>query len=226
MFELVAEGGQTFPVSKYVLAAQSMPLRSAATGPWSESQERKINLQDWDGETVERLVRFLCTSDYPNPLRTEPLSRIFLAHAKVYALAQYKDVEALKTLSLARLKSSLVNGNTIEPAAFIELARYVYSNTDSLEDTGEPMRQVVSEFAASNYENLQTEDMALLVREEVDFRFDLQAERKLYAERAERHAVEKRLKDARLEVENLKRKVALLEAEFGWTAPMYWGYRQ
>lgn len=63
-----------FHVHKDILTSQSQVFRAASTGIWKESTERKIDLEDWDGETVGRLVEFLYTGNYqyPNPEQISP----------------------------------------------------------------------------------------------------------------------------------------------------------
>lgn len=75
VFELLAQHGELrFLVHKDVLTSKSQPFRDAATGKWKEATERKIDLGDWDGDTVGRLVEFLYTGDYryPNPEPRSP----------------------------------------------------------------------------------------------------------------------------------------------------------
>lgn len=67
VYELVSSDKVSFFVHKDILISQSMPFRQAATGPWQEASERRILLNDWDTDTVARLVEFLYTSDYPYP---------------------------------------------------------------------------------------------------------------------------------------------------------------
>lgn len=75
VFELVASDDVRFFVNKSILASQSKPFRDATSGPWKEATERKIDLKDWDSDTVARLVEFLYTRNYdypdPTPLRSD-----------------------------------------------------------------------------------------------------------------------------------------------------------
>lgn len=87
---------------------------------------------------------------------------VLLAHARVYALAQYKDVTALRVLSLERLLMTLSSIHLYESclddhiaASIVGLLYYVYSHTDSPQNLEEPMRRVVSQFAALNFMALQ-----------------------------------------------------------------------
>lgn len=243
VFELSAQNGEKrFHVHKDVLISQSEPFRHAITGGWRETTERKINLNDWDGETVGRLVSFLHTGDYqypdpvpsagravverrvyrkfkPSPVkpRTDPsrpltpldecmgdfvlqdrgseadwrrlerfgpqddYKELLLSHASVYSLAQYKSVNVLRILALRRISLILLK---IDPLAaqpdshtvlgFIELVNYVYSNTDSLVNSEEPLRKLVSQFAALNLQALQTrQEMLDLMSDGGDFVNDI-----------------------------------------------------
>lgn len=246
MFELTAQNGEVrFHVHKDILISQSEPFRKAITGGWRESTERKINLDDWDGETVGRLVEFLYSGNYqyPDPVSSgkrvgvgrtiqrklkaprakrdgvgnspnRPLTPLdeclddfvpqghndeadwtrlecfdpqdsyketLLSHAKVYSLAQYKSVNALRTLALRRIFLILlkIDPLTLQPDSctvpnFIDLVNYVYSNTDSLVNSEEPLRKLVSQFAALNIQALQSrQEMTDLMSEGGDFVSDL-----------------------------------------------------
>lgn len=214
IFELEAQGGVRFFVHKDILAHQSQPFANATDGVWTESTERKINLEDWDAKTVGRLVQFLYTGDYKYPgyplseipeeptvkeqsapkspedselfpgtltpslervLGTSATPRItdstwlelvdtsnfdfeetLLAHAKVYALAHYKSITMLKALAQERLSSVLfalhpLNHNPHLPTNIVSLATYVYENTDSLANSAEPLRNIVSNFVVLNF---------------------------------------------------------------------------
>lgn len=102
-----------------------------------------------------------------------------LTHAKVYALAQYKDVTTLRSLSLERLLATLMTLGSVEHGSHIainvvELLGYVYSHTDAPTNYEEPMRRIVSQFAALNFPALQTrEEMMVLMSEGGDLVRDL-----------------------------------------------------
>lgn len=67
VFELVSRDNVRFFVHQDILTSQSKPFRQATTGPWQEASERKIVLNDWDTDTVARLVEFLYSNNYPYP---------------------------------------------------------------------------------------------------------------------------------------------------------------
>lgn len=226
IIELVAKNNGRFFVHEGILSHHSQQFKDATSGPWKESQERKILLQDWDEETVGRLVQYLYTGDYryPNPSLPEkppggvaetetekvpsapelgrtgaltpfaecvqgtawehpglPMTdaswlesvntvefdfeETFLAHAKVYTLAQYKSIVALKVLAHKRLSQTLLKlhplGRNPHLAANITtLSAYVYAHTDSLTSSEEPIRRIVSQYVALNFAAWQADPQA------------------------------------------------------------------
>lgn len=102
-----------------------------------------------------------------------------LSHAKVYALAHYKSVNLLRSLALKHLIATLSRISPIQPNSHItlnviDLVNYVYSHTDSLASSEEPLRRLVSQFAALNFTALYTKDeMAEFISEGGDFIKDL-----------------------------------------------------
>lgn len=246
VFELVANDDVRFFVHKDILASQSKPFREATSGLWKEAAERRIDLKDWDSDTVARFVEFLYIGNYgypdPTPLnpcpepaggdpepdqteevddasvldRDRPLTPledclrqslppdeeepitdserldpfdptnydfedILLAHAKVYALANYKSVDTLRTLALKQLLLTLLRLHPIQPASHISMnivdfVSYVYANTDYLSHSEEPLRKLTSHFIAHNFAAFQTEPRAVeLVAQGGDFVKDLMA---------------------------------------------------
>lgn len=250
VFELTAQGQLRFFVHKDILASQSQPFQNATSGVWKEGSERKIILEDWDGDTVGRLVEFLYTGDYqypdPEPVSLgdtspevsdegprhkppaslapqeissdsvvdlerplTPLNRclryglsdggggtdpkaleyfepshhdykeVLLVHAKVYALAHYKSVNLLRSLALKRLLMTLSRISPVQNSShialnIIDLVNYVYAHTDALASSEEPLRRLVSQFAALNFTALLSrEEMAEFIAEGGDFVKDL-----------------------------------------------------
>lgn len=91
---------------------------------------------------------------------------ILLAHAKVYALANYKSVDGLRTLALRRLMLTLSRLHPLRASSHVlmnvvELASYVYDNTDYLSNSEEPLRKLTSQFIALNFAAFQTEPRAV-----------------------------------------------------------------
>lgn len=102
-----------------------------------------------------------------------------LSHAKVYVLARYKAVDSLQILSFKRLVMRLSRINPIRtdsrlPLGVVDLVKYVYSHTDSLTSSKEPLRSLISQFAALNFTALQAKvEFAELTSEGGDFVNDL-----------------------------------------------------
>lgn len=153
---------------------------------------------------------FLYKGDYQSP-DTKPFLPLLLAHAKIYALAHYKDVKPLKALALHRLKAALVD-NAIEPEAIVELVRYVYLNTDSLRTGEEPMRRMVLYFVASN-RVLESSEMKLLLSEEGGLSREFVIEIKFYEQMVKKEDAQVGLEATRRELLALREKVRSLDQE-------------
>ncbi|KAL0633090.1 hypothetical protein Q9L58_008046, partial [Maublancomyces gigas] len=73
--EILAQSGEKkFFVHGDILAAQSEPLRKIVEGVQDGSTSQKIDLQEWDGDTVGRFVEFLYVGHYQAPSPTQPSS--------------------------------------------------------------------------------------------------------------------------------------------------------
>lgn len=108
---------------------------------------------------------------------------VLLAHAKVYAFAQHKGITALQAMSLERLQITLVSISSIRSGwhygitvNIVQLLEYVYSHTNSLKQSEEPMRRAVLQFAALNFQDLQTKEMGKLMSDGGDLVKDLMEE--------------------------------------------------
>ena len=117
-------------------------------------------------ETVEPWVRRF--EQDPSSLNFEAT---LLAHAKLYALADYMLLPALQAQAFDRLKAVLM---VISPPAYafysafrdsrlpianlpvignlLTLIQYVYANTTGLESKEEPLRELISTFIVLNYD--------------------------------------------------------------------------
>lgn len=110
------------------------------------------------------------------PLETHECSGVLFAHANVYALAQSLGIDDLQRIPYRYLAVILDSFKPIDPESHIatitiELLSHVYRNTRSLRD---PMRILVSQFAALNFPALQRMDqMKELVRQGGELVVDL-----------------------------------------------------
>jgi hypothetical protein len=98
----------------------------------------------------------LCNSGFYEASRNnDDFPDISMAHAKLYVLAQYTNTPALENDALEKLHKLLVQFTfSNDPHIFesvVGLIQYVYGNTNSLANSEEPMRRVVSTFCATHY---------------------------------------------------------------------------
>lgn len=100
---------------------------------------------------------------------------VFLAHAKIYAVARNLEVEDLCILALQRFLRTLVNIGPVPLGSvlvsnFVDLARFVYAVIAKDQD---PFKDLVSQFAALNFTSMQTPEMTKLIRGGGNFASDL-----------------------------------------------------
>ncbi|CUS12285.1 unnamed protein product [Tuber aestivum] len=60
----VEKGARTFYVHGDILSRSSRSFKSIVEGDWKESTNRRIDLEDWDADTVGRTIDYLYTGDY------------------------------------------------------------------------------------------------------------------------------------------------------------------
>lgn len=289
VWELTAEAGKRFLVHEGILASQSQRLRDIidAFTAAEPSPKREIPLDNWDADTVGRLVEYVYTGDYQSPdpqapstpsfTPTEsvqdannsresseeastqgqdeeeedsipapparpltPLSEcfapgpdpdqklsaadefaekyfdpsehdfeeVFLAHAKIFALAQEFEMHDLQTLAVQRLLRTFINIDFFQPdwpvaSNFVELARYTYGGNNHANND---LRHVVSQFAALNFTTLQTDEMKALIEESGRFARDLTAKvcRRLIIAEKTHNSERKELKELKLQMHAMK----------------------
>lgn len=188
--------------------------------------------------TLTPLVRPLtplseCFPDGPDPLRKSSAAEtfaakyfdpsehdfeeVFLAHAKIFALAWEFDVEALQKLAVQRLLRTFINIDSFQPdwpvaSNFVELARYAYCGNNPADND---LRKIVSQFAALNFTALQTDEMKVLIEQSGGFARDLTAKvcrRLIIAEKdrdheqKEREGLKLRLRSTKTELKEEREK--------------------
>ena len=159
----------------------------ASTPPTTASSSSSAPPHSRPG-TADSTTSPVLTADPSAPLDYE---EPFLAHAKMYALAQFTDITALKLRSINRLAALLDEIRWLDRSSaaadnFVKLARYVYEHTDTLcrgsssssgggsnDRREESLRVVVASFAAFNFERLDCPAMMALMAEGGDFVTDV-----------------------------------------------------
>ncbi|KAI5840164.1 hypothetical protein DFP73DRAFT_186056 [Morchella snyderi] len=122
-------------------------------------EEPVVEKPDWDGNTIGRFLEFLHTGDYRHPEPSSELETItesegvLLVHANLYLLARYKNLAALQSLAVSRLRTALALIPISERTAkkVIELLQYIYSRTSPQE----PARELVVGYVARNFRTLK-----------------------------------------------------------------------
>jgi hypothetical protein len=100
----------------------------------------------------------------------------FLAHARVYVFTQYHLVAQLQAFSLQRLTQALRYIDCTQAHAVSDVAslvEYVYNNTLNHESHEEPIRKLVSQFAAIHYTDLMTREFEEFFNRGGDFTLDI-----------------------------------------------------
>lgn len=158
--DLSLPGVQKSPVVEEQLVPKSPKSRSTTLASLQECIEGAMpehaHLRMTDSEWLERV-----------DISTFDFEKILLTHARVYALAHFKSIAALKALAQERLSGILLrlhplhhNPNPHLAMNIVNLATYVYGNTDSLSNSQEPLRNIISHFVALNFATLQSDPAA------------------------------------------------------------------
>lgn len=321
MFEIVAGPNRTKFLAHARVLEKSDKLRATVQGKWKDSTEHKIVLEDWDPETVGRLLEWLYTGDYDSPFPTEvpqpgaegqdshvpesliptevpqpgaeggesPVSEIsvpstssgeennqstpkhasvkrsrslmalasitfnkadpelrpshaeafdqwatkfldrsraldfeaaLLAHAKLYALADYMLLPTLQAQIFQRFRNLLFFicsgvtvlrlplANTPVIGNLITLIRYVYANVTRLESEKEPLQDLISTFIALHYDHFDDKGGEVLqfMKQGGDFQRDLheKVRRNEIALKEEVLSLKEQLRDARNSIRELQ----------------------
>lgn len=116
------------------------------------------------------VIYFLTYNGYSSVLRVVRAAKVespidahaeeLLAHAKVYHLAHYKAIDPLRAMALGHVDRVLSEidpvNSPVGSVTFVDFIRYVYANTDHLDHHEEPLRSLVSNFVARNFNTLRS----------------------------------------------------------------------
>ncbi|KAF5689299.1 kelch 8 [Fusarium circinatum] len=84
--------GQEFAVHSLVLFCHADYFKRQLTGPWRESEDKTIEIKDFDANIVEAMLRFVYFFDYNIPPNTRPM----MFHAEVYQIGDKYGIDLLK----------------------------------------------------------------------------------------------------------------------------------
>ncbi|KAL8973898.1 MAG: hypothetical protein Q9197_001855 [Variospora fuerteventurae] len=107
---------------------------------------------------------------------------VLVQDAKLYVLAQYLELSCLKDLTFRSIQEVLSDTmsdkqetNAALRANVVTLIRFVYDHTDSLTNSVEPLRRLVTSFVAVRYKAVKGPEFDLLLSEGGGFPVDLVA---------------------------------------------------
>lgn len=316
-FEILAGPDHTSFLAHAGVLEKSEKFNALVHGGWKDTAEQNVMLEDWDPETVGRLLEWLYTGDYEScyPVDAQPvaerpdsgaskssvpsnpdvehyqdkpksesanrlqrpvtpLTDIYfrkakpglvtrnaeafkqwaakctltpcdfdfearlLEHAKLYALADYMLLPTLQAEVFQRFKELLVfisaptynrtigftfpSLSTADTSIFCKistLVRYIYANTTRLESEEEPLRELISAFAALHYDQFSDDDMDLLRSTEEGWEFSGDLHDKMQRNQStlkkELEAVKEELEAVKKELSQVKDKFDVGRLQFG-----------
>ncbi|GAB1740576.1 hypothetical protein NU219Hw_g5672t1 [Hortaea werneckii] len=135
--------GREFKVHKTVICLASPVLDRACNNGLLETHTNVIDHKEYDAETVERMIGYMYTDDYPLPSAptirvpnytprasgtTEELTIIgvnarLVIHARLYAIGEYYDIPGLRDLAFRRFKYDV---QTFAIEGFIYVVREIH----------------------------------------------------------------------------------------------------
>ncbi|KAF5974689.1 kelch 8 [Fusarium coicis] len=144
--------GQEFSVHSLVLFCHSDYFKRQLTGPWKESEDKTIEIKDFDVNVVEAMLRFVYFFDYDVP----PNTRTMIFHAQVYQIGDKYGIEPLKKQALNKFRH-VINEAEVDDGFASNLAdtiSIVYNTTPS-GDRG--LRDIVVQSSCTHFEYLISE---------------------------------------------------------------------
>ncbi|KAF4430520.1 Kelch 8 [Fusarium acutatum] len=141
--------GQEFALHSLVLFCHSDYFKKQLTGPWKESEDKIIDIKDFEANIVEAMLRFVYSFDYDVPPDTPPM----IFQAKVYQKGDKYRIETLKKHSLDKFKSVTKEAEvTTEYASDLADAITTAYTTTPPEDRG--LRDIVMQSSYKVFDEL------------------------------------------------------------------------
>ncbi|KAF2085252.1 POZ domain-containing protein [Saccharata proteae CBS 121410] len=195
--------GQEFKVHRVILCGQSTFFSTMFDGPWKESNDRVVNLDDDDLVIVEMMVRFFYRFDYDDTVHIDGKESPYMVNALVYALADKYDCQSLKELALRKFEDA---NHSWHLEDLLDIVRAVYDTTPS---TDRGLRDQVVDATHYNLDKLIYEPEFMDMLEDVPgFAADLT-----------RAVTENAVEKAEMEAKEIRRQCPGCKAH--WTTDMH-----
>ncbi|CAA9965871.1 BTB/POZ domain containing protein [Pyrenophora teres f. maculata] len=195
-----------FFVHEGLVCPRSEFFRKAMKGPWTEAQERKIDLEQEDPETFALYLELLYTGALPTKEDTE----LYAPLSKLYVLAEMLMDDTTKTIVLNAIQAQIEDGPEKDHYCFPEPAaiRIIYKGT--MESS--PAREVMVKFYTDYSCGEELDELADLNEFHYDLVRSLITKRPRPGEhdlvREELGDVKKELRDVRKELSSVKKELA------------------
>ncbi|KAH7117389.1 BTB/POZ protein [Dactylonectria macrodidyma] len=162
---VVCYNGQEFKVHRLILSAHSKCFTKQLDGPWKESSEKVIKIEDFDASVVEAMLHFMYNFDFTNVSATSTM----VFDAQVYQIADKYDIPALKAHAKDKFGTAINTGWSMDD---FSLAITVVYNSTPPRDRG--LRDLVVETSHENIDTLIGQDgFCEVLRATTDFAADL-----------------------------------------------------
>ncbi|KIW03604.1 uncharacterized protein PV09_05357 [Verruconis gallopava] len=121
-----------------------MTIKTKKTKAWEAFESRSLPTPSFD------------VNQTPDAQHEDDPTPVEMQHAQLYVLADKYDIEKLRILSLSKLHSVLKSRGlyTEDVDVVVELLEYAFDNTPDREGDMDPLRSLVSEYAACVVEDL------------------------------------------------------------------------
>ncbi|EDU49261.1 BTB POZ domain containing protein [Pyrenophora tritici-repentis] len=193
-----------FFVHEGLVCPRSEFFRKAMRGPWTEAQERKIDLGQEEPETFALYLELLYTGTIPTIEDTE----LYAPLSKLYVLAEMLMDDTTKTIVLDAMKAQIDDGPEEDHYCFPEpdAIRIIYKGTTE----SSPARELMVKFYTDYSCGEELEELADLK----EFHFDLA--RSLITKRlrpGEHDLVKEELDDVKKELSAVKKELSSVKKE-------------
>ena len=117
IFEILAGSEQKSILAHAGILSKSNTLKALVEGSWKDSIERQIKLEDWDSDTVVRLVEWLYSGNYSSPCPEKASSSGVIATVSEQTPAEIHDADQVPIDTKSSLYNRVLFGNNRNSSA-------------------------------------------------------------------------------------------------------------